>query len=76
MKVVDHQILLAFAICIPLGNIFGGILTSVILNNYIHPNVIILVVAVETCIFFGCIAGPFINDWSGFFVVLILALSF
>jgi hypothetical protein len=76
MKIVDQEFFLAFAICIPLGNILGGILTSVIFNNYIHPNVIIMVVAVETCIFFGCIAGPFINEWPGFYVVLILALSF
>lgn len=75
MKVVDQQILLAIALCIPLGNLLGGILTSVIFNNYSNPNVIMMVVGFEACIFFGCIAGPLMNDWPGFYVIIILALS-
>ena len=75
MKVLDHQIFLAFALCIPLGNLFGGILTSVIFNNYTNPNVIMMVVGVEAFIFFGCIAGPLMNYWPGFYVIIILALS-
>ena len=75
MKVVDQQILLAFAICIPVGNLLGGILTSVIFNNYTNPNVIIMVVGIEALTFFGCIAGPLVNYWPGFYVIIILALS-
>ena len=75
MKIVDQHIFLAYAICIPVGNLLGGILTSVVFNNYANPNVIIMVVGVEVCTLIGCIAGPLTDDWQGFYVIIILALS-
>ncbi len=72
---MELQIFIAFATCIPAGNLLGGILARALFDSYTNPNVIFLVVGIEACTFFGCIAGPFLNAWLGFYVIIILALS-